>query len=70
VVTPLPGDRFLLCSDGLSDYVDDQQIADALAQYPDLERCARRLIDLALDAGAPDNVSVVVADVVADPSDG
>lgn len=70
LVTPLLGDRFLLCSDGLSDYVDDKKIADALAEYPDLERCARRLIDLALEVGAPDNVSVVVADVIADPSDG
>lgn len=70
LVTPQPGDRFLLCSDGLSDYVDDHQIAAALANYPDLQRCAQQLINLALDAGAPDNVSVVLADVVPDPSGG
>ena len=70
LVTPLLGDRFLLCSDGLSDYVDDQKIADALASYPDLQQCVEQLVGLALDAGAPDNVSVVLADVVSDPSDG
>jgi serine/threonine protein phosphatase PrpC len=70
VVAPQPGDRFLLCSDGLSDYVDDQKIADALASYPDLQQCVEQLVGLALDAGAPDNVSVVLADVVSDPSDG
>jgi protein phosphatase len=57
------GDRLLLCSDGLSDLVDDDEIAATLtARSP--ERCADRLIELALAAGGRDNVSVVVADVV------
>lgn len=57
------GDRFLLCSDGLSDYVAAEAIADALAG-PDPDVVADTLIQLALVAGAPDNVTVIVADVM------
>ncbi len=57
------GDRYLLCSDGLSGVVGAEPIADALAG-PDLDQVADRLIQLALRAGAPDNVTVVVADVI------
>ncbi|HEX2106005.1 MAG TPA: protein phosphatase 2C domain-containing protein [Solirubrobacteraceae bacterium] len=57
------GDRLLLCSDGLSDMVDDDAIATALRE-PSREACADRLVGLALAAGGRDNVSVVVADVV------
>ncbi len=57
------GDRFLLCSDGLSSVVAAEAIADALAD-PDPESAADRLIELALVAGGPDNVTVIVADVV------
>jgi PPM family protein phosphatase len=63
------GDRLLLCSDGLSDMVDDDVIAEALRE-PSREACAERLVALALAAGGRDNVSVIVADVVprGDPS--
>lgn len=57
------GDRYLLCSDGLSDVVDEGAIAAALSDEPDTAACARLLVSLALDAGAPDNVTVIVADV-------
>ncbi len=57
------GDRFLLCSDGLSDVVADESIAQVLRSTPDPRRCAQELVNLALEAGAPDNVTVVVADV-------
>lgn len=57
------GDRYLLCSDGLSDPVSDETIAEAL-QIPDVAEAAYRLIELALRGGGPDNVTVVVADVV------
>src|ERR1700742_5101044 len=57
------GDRYLLCSDGLSDPVSDETILDAL-QIPDVAESAYRLIELALRGGRPDNVTVVVADVV------
>jgi PPM family protein phosphatase len=61
-VHPREGDRYLLCSDGLSDYVDDEAIAGSLGAHHDLQVCAQELVDLALDAGAPDNVTVVVAE--------
>ncbi len=57
------GDRYLLCSDGLSDPVSTETILEAL-QIPDVTDCADRLIELALRGGGPDNVTVVVADVV------
>ncbi|SBS76215.1 PP2C-family Ser/Thr phosphatase [uncultured Mycobacterium sp.] len=57
------GDRYLLCSDGLSDPVSQETILEAL-QIPDVTESADRLIELALRGGGPDNVTVVVADVV------
>jgi PPM family protein phosphatase len=60
------GDRFLLCSDGLHGFVNDSRIAAALRRLADPEEAARELIDLAMGAGAPDNVSVIVVDVVSD----
>jgi len=57
------GDRFLLCSDGLSDYVEDAVIADTLRGNPDRKTCAAELVNRTLEAGAPDNVTVIVADV-------
>jgi serine/threonine protein phosphatase PrpC len=57
------GDRYLVCSDGLSDVVEEATIADALGSEPDPAACARLLVNFALEAGAPDNVTVVVADV-------
>ncbi|MGY6587831.1 MAG: PP2C family protein-serine/threonine phosphatase [Wenzhouxiangella sp.] len=56
-----PGDWLLLCSDGLSGELDDQRLEKLLAQKPrDLSQSARRLLEAALDAGAHDNVSVVL----------
>ena len=57
------GDRFLLCSDGLTDYVEDEVIAQVLRDFPDRKRCAAELIARTLEAGAPDNVTALVADV-------
>jgi protein phosphatase len=59
-----PGDRLLLCSDGLSDVVADTDIERAMATFPDVRDCAHQLVKLALEAGSTDNVTVVVADVV------
>ncbi|WP_127781591.1 PP2C family serine/threonine-protein phosphatase [Rhodococcus sp. X156] len=56
-------DRYLLCSDGLTGPVSDETLKDTL-QIPDPEDCADRLIDLALRSGGPDNITVIVADVV------
>lgn len=62
---PLPvngGDRFLLCSDGLYDLVSDDEIATIVSGYSSSEGCSR-LIDLARERGAPDNVSVCLVGV-------
>jgi len=63
MLTPQTGDRYLLCSDGLSDYVGDAEIERTLTLCPDPQPCAERLVRLALRAGAPDNVTVIVCDV-------
>ena len=57
------GDRYLLCSDGLSDPVSRETIAEALAEGTPKE-AANRLIELALRSGGPDNITIVIADVV------
>lgn len=57
------GDRYLLCSDGLTGPVSTETIAEAL-RIPDPQQCADRMIELALKGGGPDNVTVIVADVV------
>ena len=59
----LIGDRYLVCSDGLSDYVDEDSIEHVVSARSDLDACGAALIDAALAAGAPDNVSCVVGDV-------
>ncbi len=65
VVLPVePGDRLLLCSDGLSDMVPEPGMLEILASYPEnSERAARALVVAALEAGGADNVTVVVVDV-------
>ena len=55
------GDVLLLCSDGLSDPVGDEAIAEVLAQTPDPEAACNRLVDLALERGGPDNITAIVA---------
>lgn len=57
------GDRFLLCTDGLSGVLTADEIRVLLADH-DPTGSVTRLVDLALERGAPDNVTVVVADVV------
>jgi PPM family protein phosphatase len=66
-MVPRAGDRWLLCSDGLSNVVSADAMAETLGSQPDRDACVRRLIELALQGGGPDNISVVVADVVAEP---
>jgi serine/threonine protein phosphatase PrpC len=60
--TALPGDRYLLCSDGLSAFVERDDLRAALSGEPGPDRAAQRLVDLAYAAGAPDNIACVVAD--------
>ncbi|MBS0445273.1 MAG: Stp1/IreP family PP2C-type Ser/Thr phosphatase [Proteobacteria bacterium] len=59
----LPGDIYLLCSDGLSDMLDDGSIADLLQACESLPQAAASLVDAANDAGGKDNISVVLARV-------
>jgi Serine/threonine protein phosphatase len=62
----VPGDRWLLSSDGLFGVVARDTIEHTLREYQDLGECGEHLIRLALAAGAPDNVTVVLFDVVDD----
>jgi protein phosphatase len=57
------GDRYLICSDGLSGVVSDETIAATMREYSDPNQCAERLIQLALRGGGPDNITVIVADI-------
>lgn len=61
----VPGDRYLLCSDGLTTTASNAAIAAALTGGGPPDESVDRLIALAYDAGAPDNVACVVADVAA-----
>ncbi|MHB1912582.1 MAG: PP2C family protein-serine/threonine phosphatase, partial [Acidimicrobiales bacterium] len=63
-ITPVPGDRFLLCSDGLIDEVDDATIAAILREAGPTQATVDRLVATALDNGGSDNVTVVLLDVV------
>ncbi|MCB9602709.1 MAG: serine/threonine-protein phosphatase [Sandaracinus sp.] len=58
-----PGDRYLLCSDGLTDQLEEEQIADALRQELRPDALVKLLLDVAHAAKARDNVAVVVLDV-------
>lgn len=63
IMPTLPGDRWLICSDGLSGVVDDAHTAKVLGQGLAPGRTADLLLKQALDGGAPDNVTVVLVDV-------
>ena len=58
-----PGDRLLLCSDGLSDMIDDAMIAEILDSDLDGETTARTLIEAAMSAGGLDNISAAIIDI-------
>jgi protein phosphatase len=58
----LPGDRYLICSDGLSGVVSEETVGGTLRDFPDPQQCVERLVSLALRGGGPDNVTAIVAD--------
>ena len=58
------GDRFLLCTDGLTGPVSDNQLLEFIQAHPDVQECADGLGQLALDQGSRDNVSCIVIEVV------
>ncbi|QSB04569.1 PP2C family protein-serine/threonine phosphatase [Natronoglycomyces albus] len=57
------GDRFVVCSDGLTDVVREETVEDVLREFADPQAASERLVELALRAGGPDNITVVVADI-------
>jgi PPM family protein phosphatase len=60
----MPGDRYLICSDGLSGVVTEQTLHQALSSVRDPDKAALQLVELALKGGGPDNITCIVADVV------
>ena len=69
VFPPTPGERFLICSDGLTRELADAQIADILAAQPEPQAAAEALVRQAIEAGGRDNVTVVVVDHLLDQSE-
>ena len=67
-IRPEYGDRYLLCSDGLSREASDQQIAAVMTRFADPSETAKELVALANSKGGSDNVTVVVVDVLANDS--
>jgi hypothetical protein len=65
----LLGDRYLLCSDGLSDVVSAETLHHTLSTIEDLDDVTVQLIELAIRGGGPDNITVVMADVVDDETE-
>jgi PPM family protein phosphatase len=63
LLDPRPGDRYLVCSDGLTGYVSEAAVTEALGG-PQAAAAVDGLIGLALEAGAPDNVTIVVVDAI------
>jgi PPM family protein phosphatase len=64
-VVPLAdGDRFLLCSDGISEYVPEEEVGEVLTKQPSPARAAQRLIELALERGGADNATAIVVRVL------
>lgn len=66
---PLDGDRWLLCSDGVSDYLPDDLTARYLALGEDVDTTADAIVAAALEAGSRDNVTAVVVDVISGTPD-
>ena len=60
----LAGDRYLICSDGLSGVVSSDTIGQTMRELADPQACVERLVQLALRGGGPDNITVVIADAI------
>jgi protein phosphatase len=64
--TAIIGDRYLLCSDGLTDVVGDEAVHGVLSTVDDADQAVGQLIALAIRNGGPDNITCIVADAVDD----
>jgi PPM family protein phosphatase len=69
ILPAMRGDRYLLCSDGLSDVVSEETLHKALMRYGDRDQAVAQLIELAIRGGGPDNITCIVADVVEEAAD-
>ena len=67
VLPPTPGERFVVCSDGLSNELDDREIMLVAGAHADPQVVADELVEAAVRAGGRDNVTVVVVAVDAEP---
>lgn len=65
-LVPQAGERYLLCSDGLTNEVSTQRIIDILSSMPDPEQAAQTLVRIANDSGGNDNITAVIVDVLVD----
>jgi len=63
-IETMPGDRYLLCSDGLSGVVTEQTLHATLSSIRDPDKAALQLVELAIRGGGPDNITCIVADVI------
>src|SRR4030095_7614840 len=63
-VVPIPGDRYVLCSDGLFNEAEEYRIAATLRRLVDPDDAASELVRLANEGGGRDNISVVIVDVL------
>jgi protein phosphatase len=68
-IQPVRGDRFLLCSDGLTNELDSDQITEVLSSVADPQKAAELLVQAARTHGGSDNITVVVVDVVVGEDD-
>ncbi len=59
---PVPGERFLICSDGLTGEVRDEVIEDHLESIADPQEAAESLLKRAIEAGGTDNITVLIVD--------
>ena len=57
---PLPGEKYLLCSDGLTDMVDERTLEAVLQEKTELRECAEKLLKLALEQGGRDNITIIL----------
>ncbi len=69
VLPPYAGERFVVCSDGLTNEITDAHLRDLLAEYPDPQVAAEELVRAAVEAGGRDNVTVVVVNLDGDFGD-
>jgi serine/threonine protein phosphatase PrpC len=65
-----PGDRLLICSDGLTNMLSDDTIAQTLRRHIDPQQAADTLVDMANQAGGDDNITVILVDALSDSSEG